>query len=271
MNNTKSRIEEYIQDFMYQMEITDPKDLCITSIANHMDIEIHFKSGRSSMILIKGEYHITINQNISQAKQWEDFGHELGHVLRHVGNQRFLSSGFRGYQESQAENFMYHFCVPTFMIDQMEFESTEQETILKIAETFNVTIPFAVKRFDMYKRKLLEEEIGVWLSKTYETENLQDYEMDQQQLSPDIYPIGLSQVMAAPGQYQLINAYDTEFFITREEYEVYKYILYHEIDVFYQVHPENIEMGFRTFLNEFDIELYQKPKAESSFQYGNLF
>lgn len=266
-----SNIEQYIEDIMYHLEIYKPERLSIEMIANQMNIEIHFKTTHSRMLLVQGQYHIILNKNASQAKQWEDFGHELGHVLRHVGNQHFLSAGFRGYQESQADNFMYHFCAPTFMIERMDFESTEQETILKIAETFNVTISFAKKRFEMYKRKLLEEEISQWLSESYEQEKLQDYETCQQQTSPDIHPIGLNQVMAAPGQYQLINAYDKEFFITREEYEVYKYILYHEIDVFYQVHPNNVEMGFRTFLNEFNIESYQKPKVESSFQYGNLF
>ncbi|RTQ87964.1 ImmA/IrrE family metallo-endopeptidase [Lysinibacillus telephonicus] len=46
----------------------------------------------------------------------QEFYHELGHVVLHIGNQRQMTDSFRRYKESKANHFMYHACVPTFMI-----------------------------------------------------------------------------------------------------------------------------------------------------------
>ncbi len=60
---------------------------------------------------------------------------------------------FRQLQEYQANSFMYHFCVPTFMLEKISLPRMQSEAIKLIGDTFNVTYPFAAQRLEMYRRK----------------------------------------------------------------------------------------------------------------------
>lgn len=57
---------------------------------------------------------------------------------------------FIDLQEWQANHFAYHFCVPTFMLEDLE-----EVTIYEIMNLFNVCYDFASKRIEMYQNKLL--------------------------------------------------------------------------------------------------------------------
>lgn len=83
----------------------------------------------------------------------EDFGHELCHVLKHAGNHFQMNKLFRELQEFQANQFMYHFCVPTFMLLQMELPQWRSQALATIAAVFRVTKEFADKRLDMFERR----------------------------------------------------------------------------------------------------------------------
>lgn len=60
---------------------------------------------------------------------------------------------FRELQEFQAKQFMYHFCVPTFMLLQMTLPNLRQQAILHIAQTFHVTRDFAEKRLALFEQR----------------------------------------------------------------------------------------------------------------------
>ena len=78
-------------------------------IAAHFNIWIHYENVNSMMIKHDGMYSIILNSSLSKEKQWEDFAHELCHVLKHAGNQLYMNQMFRELQEFQANQFMYHF------------------------------------------------------------------------------------------------------------------------------------------------------------------
>ncbi len=96
---------------------------------------------------------MVIDKRLSKQEQWQDFAHELCHVVKHYGNQFDMHRLFRELQEYQANSFMYHFCVPTFMLENLSLPSLQSEAIKLIGDTFNVTYSFAATRLEMFRRK----------------------------------------------------------------------------------------------------------------------
>ena len=93
---------------------------------------------------------IFLDSRISAQGQWQDFCHELGHLLLHVGDQINMPPLFRQYQEFKANNFMYHACVPTFMLDSLSIKNMTTYNIHKIQTLFNVEYEFAQQRLNQY-------------------------------------------------------------------------------------------------------------------------
>lgn len=103
-----------------------------------------------------GLYSIVLNNNLSPEEEWQDFSHEIGHILKHYGNQHKMINLFRNLQEYQADNFMFHFCVPTFMLLNYEISNyfNIKEGAPFIANEFRVTEKFAKKRLNLFRRKI---------------------------------------------------------------------------------------------------------------------
>ncbi|WP_082087899.1 ImmA/IrrE family metallo-endopeptidase [Domibacillus indicus] len=93
---------------------------------------------------------ILLNESLSPSLQWQEFAHELAHILRHVGNQYILPKDFRMLQEWQASHFALYFCIPGFMLQNIELPSSKQEAILKVMDVFHVTPSFAAARLDQW-------------------------------------------------------------------------------------------------------------------------
>lgn len=123
----------------------------IKEVSNLLKINLYYYDEISEANTLGGEYNIFLNENQSKQKIWQDFGHELGHILNHEGVQREMNPMFRSYQEWQAIKFAHHFCVPTFMLEQLEFPRTEQEATGLVSELFHVENDFAKKRLEYWK------------------------------------------------------------------------------------------------------------------------
>lgn len=67
----------------------------------------------------------------------------------HNGQQRRMSRLCRDYQENEANNFMLHACMTTFMLDQLEL-SPGDISIIELQKLFNVEYEFASKRLNQY-------------------------------------------------------------------------------------------------------------------------
>lgn len=150
-------LEEDIEGLYKEMGIYSPSDLDMYYIASELDIWIHYWDQESEMKCVNGLYSIILNDQLSRQEQWQDFGHETGHIIKHVGKQHELRKMFRVLQENQANNFMYHFCVPTFML--LNYEINEyanfEDGVLFISENFNVTEEFSRTRLKHFKNQLL--------------------------------------------------------------------------------------------------------------------
>lgn len=83
MNYHITLLEDAIKSLYFQLNIYTPQQLNMLIIAELLDIPIHFEPISSRTY--KGE--IIIDSRLSLEVQWEDFGHELCHILLQCGKQ----------------------------------------------------------------------------------------------------------------------------------------------------------------------------------------
>ncbi|MFJ7933668.1 ImmA/IrrE family metallo-endopeptidase [Sporosarcina sp. NPDC096371] len=148
-----SHLEDYVKNLYTSIGINNPEQLNKNSIAVRLGITLYAFNGTSEGVYSNGRQYIFLNRNLTRRGQWQEFGHELCHILRHAGNQKKMPRTFIDYQEWQAENFALHFCIPTFMLMHLELPKDFYLAARMVRETFHVTYEFAEKRLDMWKRK----------------------------------------------------------------------------------------------------------------------
>lgn len=150
--NYTTYIEDFIRDFYRKIGILKPYQLDFQEITMYLDIQLFYWPENSQALFFREVAYIFLNEHLTQQQKWQEFCHELGHVLLHTGNQQRMYPLFREYQEYKANNFMYHACVPSFMLD--ELEPTEL-TVENVQRLFNVEYDFAFKRLEQYRSKKL--------------------------------------------------------------------------------------------------------------------
>lgn len=142
-----THIEDYIYKLYKSIGINHPTELDMFSIARDLGAEIVYRRNTfvfdNEIVLIKG----------TTWQEWIDFGHEICHYLRHGGSQLNMHPLFIELQEWQADNFAYHFCVPTFMLEEMNLPNDKKQASWLIHKTFNVDLKFAEIRLDKWLRK----------------------------------------------------------------------------------------------------------------------
>lgn len=137
-----SHLEDYIREFYQSIEITEPEQLDCADIAQKAGVKLYL-----SNFSFRYNNFIVIKRSTKQ-QEWQTFGHEIGHYLWHAGNQLKMLPMFRDYQEWKANLFAYHFCVPTFMLEDLK-----EVTANVIMDKFNVESGFALRRLEMYFQK----------------------------------------------------------------------------------------------------------------------
>lgn len=146
-----NKIEIYVMNFFKSLNIFEPQQLTIENLSESMNLPIVFWNYASEITVYKGRYKIFINESLCNRQRWQEFGHEIGHFLLHVGNQSNMNHIFRSYQEKQAEYFAYHFCVPTFMLYDLK-----EVDVYDVMNLFNVEFDFAFRRLEMYHNKIMD-------------------------------------------------------------------------------------------------------------------
>lgn len=139
-----THLEDYVNNLYKTIGIADPYELNMFMIAKRLGVEIIYSKATFRFGSI-----IALSYG-SRQQHWQRFGHELSHYVGHVGHQLNMNYLFRELQEFQAKRFAYHFCVPTFMLDQLKGVNA-----YKIMNLFNVEYNFAFRRLEMYKNKFI--------------------------------------------------------------------------------------------------------------------
>lgn len=145
-----SHLEEFIKDFYTKIGIVSPQQLHFQEVAYKLGISVYYWPNPSQALFMKNIAYIFLNEHLNEQQKWQDFNHELAHVLLHAGNQNNITESFRKYQEHKANHFMYHACVPTFMLDTLNIQDYTYNTILMVQNLFNVEHDFATKRLEQY-------------------------------------------------------------------------------------------------------------------------
>ncbi|NGP45734.1 ImmA/IrrE family metallo-endopeptidase [Bacillaceae bacterium SIJ1] len=153
MYYTTSHLEDFVKALYDEMNIKTPDQLDARMIAYILGLRLVFEPHDSAFYFNT----IWIDSRLSEADRWEKLGHELGHALRHAGNQMVMPKSWVDYQELDANRFAFHFCVPTFMLREVRLPYSLDEAIAIVAKTFNVTPGFAAKRLAHYEQKLIAD------------------------------------------------------------------------------------------------------------------
>jgi Zn-dependent peptidase ImmA (M78 family) len=172
LHYTYTPLESWIEKLYKHLSISRPDQLNMIDIAAKLQIWLHFENIESTAIDRTGLYSLIIDRRLNPQQQWEDFGHELCHVLRHAGNQMLLPDSMVQLQEYQANNFALQFCVPTFMLLRLPFPSTKREFIAEICSTFNVTEAFAKRRLEHFERQVYSHRFTKYLDKVMEKQKV---------------------------------------------------------------------------------------------------
>ncbi len=150
---TYTHLEDFIQNIYLKLNIQEPQQLSLNSIADTLNIGIHSICTNSQVILFERKYYIFLNDHLTASKQFEEFGHELGHVFLHAANQQHMHPDYRLYQEWKANLFALHFCIPTFMLQNLQPNQLDPYII---SDLFGVTVEFACKRLSLYHQRILQ-------------------------------------------------------------------------------------------------------------------
>src|SRR5690606_11327610 len=146
MNNT----ELFIMQFYESISVICPYELSIMHIAEKLNMEVCFWNFGSAIAQFTGIHKMFINKRLSEQQQWQDFGHEMYHYFYDDTNYCLLKESFAEYGETKADYFAYHFCIPTFMLQELK-----EVSVYDVMELFNVEYDFAFRRLEMYKHKVL--------------------------------------------------------------------------------------------------------------------
>jgi Zn-dependent peptidase ImmA (M78 family) len=186
-------LEDYVKNLYQRLSIFVPTDIDMFYICDQLNIQLHFYDDGSVALEHEDTPHIFIDKRLTTMEQWQDFGHELCHILKHHGNQLYLSSNqsnsFIKLQEYQAENFMYQFCVPTFMLQDYDIANfhTTNECIEFISNVFHVTHEFSIERLIRYKRKLLQAEWDKQFRGRMDSKPTRDYSDETKAILQKLY------------------------------------------------------------------------------------
>jgi len=149
MRYTYNSVEDFVNKMYKSIDIYYSRQLAIKTIAARLGLTIIYAPMESTHF---GNV-IYLDNRLSAMEQWQDFGHELCHVLWHAGNQLVMPPLHRDYQEWKALNFGMHVCVPTFMLRSSGLSHDRKKAIWEIQRAFNVTHDFAELRLEIFLRQ----------------------------------------------------------------------------------------------------------------------
>ncbi|WP_413378746.1 ImmA/IrrE family metallo-endopeptidase [Alkalihalobacillus sp. 1P02AB] len=135
--------------------IVHVKDLTIENISHIFSSHIEYINGPSKFI---GDEHFAIiylDKSKTYFEQRYDFFHELSHVLKHTGDQRFLPESFVKLQEEQANWYTLYFSMPRHIFEP---EVMKNQSINYLVERFEIPAKFVRRRFEIIQNERSRQE-----------------------------------------------------------------------------------------------------------------
>lgn len=172
-----STLEKWVSEKFIEKGIIYPHELDPRLISSAFGIlyepgPLPSLSGESS-----GIPYIVVDTRLPTDEQREQFFHELGHVLRHYGNQNTMPDMFRDLQEWDAKLFTLYAAIPYHMLD-----FTVENTVHSLMERFSVPLHLAQKRIELIRERYSTEKPKPKRSSVLDPFNPQKYSKETQRL-----------------------------------------------------------------------------------------
>lgn len=87
----------------------------------------------------------------------EKFFHELGHVLRHAGDQSVMHGMFIQLQERQAAQFQLYAAIPYYMLESYGYIEDQQSYISSLSNDFRLPTTLVRKRIEQIQNRIYRE------------------------------------------------------------------------------------------------------------------
>ncbi|NEW07117.1 ImmA/IrrE family metallo-endopeptidase [Paenibacillus sp. SYP-B3998] len=155
-NYQTTPLEQWIEALYHQHQLTQPNQLQIVNLASKLNIWTYFTDMNSMAVENNGLFSINLDRRLSAREQWEDFLHEVCHLLRHAGNQMTMPDQYVGWQEQDAAAFQLYAAMPISMIKQIQLPERKSEMIEALSEEFQVTYRLAAARLEQIQRRIFQ-------------------------------------------------------------------------------------------------------------------
>ncbi|MFC5450807.1 ImmA/IrrE family metallo-endopeptidase [Paenibacillus aestuarii] len=149
-------LEAWIERLYTQHGITAPEHLTISHLSAKLGIWTYYMDMNSMAVEHEGKVSINVDRRLSAREQWEDFLHEVCHVLRHSGNQMIMPEPYTDWQEQDAAAFQLYAALPFSMIRHLSLPERTSEMIEVLSEEFQVTYKLAKVRLEQIQRRVLQ-------------------------------------------------------------------------------------------------------------------
>jgi Zn-dependent peptidase ImmA (M78 family) len=149
-------LEQWVEALYFQHDITEPAQLSMTNLAAKLHIWVYAMDMNSMAVENNGQFSINVDRRLSAKEQWEDFLHELCHVLRHSGNQMIMPDRYVDWQEHDATAFQLYAAIPISMLKKLPLPEQKNEMIALLSEEFQVTHRLASARIEQIQRRVLQ-------------------------------------------------------------------------------------------------------------------
>ncbi|MCL6458108.1 MAG: ImmA/IrrE family metallo-endopeptidase [Gorillibacterium sp.] len=155
-------LEQWVDTIYRQHGITSPDDLNIETLASITNTWVYYKP-ISSRYIDRGNdmYSVVIDSRLAPKEQWEEFLHELCHVLRHTGNQHQMPDQLVKWQEEHAAAFQLYAAIPLSMLKILELPHLQSEAVGLLTEEFGVTSRLAERRLQQIQQRMLQGIVAV--------------------------------------------------------------------------------------------------------------
>ncbi|QWU15713.1 protein of unknown function [Paenibacillus sophorae] len=212
----KTHLEEYVEQLYIDHHIMSPKDITIDCIAARLRIRLKFSPIESRSHRLKsGTFCMILDSRKNETDQRKDFLHELGHLLRHEGNQIAMLQSFVQYQEEDSEQFALYALMPFFMIERLELSPDRKQAVQQLATMFAVGTELASKRYGQILRREFEGTTLAETSAAYQPgKEVKSCVSDEVQIMAYYDPSGTydgpSQLIVILDEWTLINCREIE-------------------------------------------------------------
>lgn len=150
-----SETEEWISFIYRKNGIHSAADMDLDHIAAIFRAMIEIHPYESKVIWSDNFALIYLHALLNKEQRRENFFHELGHIVRHCGDQFRMPEAFIELQEQQAAQFQLYAAMPAYMLDEFIHDVYSWGAFEKIlAEAFCLPIGFVQKRLNQIMNRL---------------------------------------------------------------------------------------------------------------------